>query len=135
MIPLTISHYTLTNALGRGKHASLEALSAGRSGLRPCDLDDVDIPTWIGRVPDLEEMPLDQGFSEYDCRNNRLAQLGLLQDDFLHGIKEAVARYGADRIGVFLGTSTSVLQPQKPPIENGRMIAYPLITDQKAPIT
>ncbi|ODB86144.1 beta-ketoacyl-[acyl-carrier-protein] synthase II [Candidatus Thiodiazotropha endoloripes] len=107
MTPLSISHFTLTNALGCGKTASLEALRTGRSGLQPCDLENVDLATWIGRVSGLEDMPLEERVSDYDCRNNRLAQLALQQDDFLPAVKQAVERYGADRIGVFMGTSTS----------------------------
>ncbi|MCG8088220.1 MAG: beta-ketoacyl-[acyl-carrier-protein] synthase family protein [Candidatus Thiodiazotropha endolucinida] len=107
MTPLSITHFTLTNALGCGKQASLEALRTGRSGLQPCDLENVDLATWIGRVDDLEEMPLEGRLADYDCRNNRLAQLGLQQDNFLAAVEQAVQRYGADRIGVFIGTSTS----------------------------
>jgi 3-oxoacyl-[acyl-carrier-protein] synthase-1 len=44
---------------------------------------------------------------EYECRNNRLALLGLTQDDFAETVRRCAARYGRDRIGVFLGTSTS----------------------------
>ena len=50
-------------------------------------------------------MPADMG--EYDCRNNRLAKLGLEQDGFDQAVRAATLKYGADRIGVFLGTSTS----------------------------
>jgi 3-oxoacyl-[acyl-carrier-protein] synthase I len=106
-LPLKITHYTLTNALGRGKSASLEALQNNRSGLQPCDLDGVDLQTWIGRVPDLESLPLPEIWQAYDCRNNRLALLGLQQDDFMQTVDAAKARYGAERIGVFIGTSTS----------------------------
>jgi 3-oxoacyl-[acyl-carrier-protein] synthase-1 len=105
--PLIITHYTLTNALGCGKQASLEALRNGFSGLRRCNLDDVDLVTWTGTVPDLEEIALDGETRSYDCRNNRLARLGLEQDDFLSAVERAKARYGHDRIGVFIGTSTS----------------------------
>ncbi len=106
-LPLKITHYTLTNALGRGKSASLEALQRGHSGLRPCDLDEVNLPTWIGRVAELENLPLPEVWRAYDCRNNRLALLGLQQDGFLPAVETAKARYGAERIGVFIGTSTS----------------------------
>jgi 3-oxoacyl-[acyl-carrier-protein] synthase-1 len=107
MTPLSITHFTLTNALGLGKQSSLDALRNGSSGLQPCDFENVDLTTWIGRVSGLEDMPLTGKNACYDCRNNRLAQLALQQDDFLPAIKQAVDRYGADRIGVFLGTSTS----------------------------
>ncbi|MEJ2619951.1 MAG: beta-ketoacyl-[acyl-carrier-protein] synthase family protein [Candidatus Thiodiazotropha sp.] len=107
MPPLSITHFTLTNALGRGKQSSLDALRNGRSGLQPCDLESVDLTTWIGRVSGLEELPLTGKSASYDCRNNRLAQLALQQDNFLPAVTQAVERYGTDRIGLFLGTSTS----------------------------
>lgn len=105
--PLTITHYTLTNALGRGREASLQALRNDHSGLRPCDLPNVDLETWIGRVDGLEEMAFNTGLETFDCRNNRLACLALQQDDFLPAVERAKQDYGADRIGLFLGTSTS----------------------------
>lgn len=105
--PLAMSARTVTNALGRGVVASLAALRHGESGLRPCDFEDAALNTWIGRVADLEEEPLGGEFAAFDCRNNRLARLGLEQDGFATAAREARARYGADRIGVFIGTSTS----------------------------
>jgi 3-oxoacyl-[acyl-carrier-protein] synthase-1 len=107
MTPLAITHFTVTNALGRGNQSSLDALRHGRSGLQPCDLENVDLTTWIGRVSGLEEIPLTGKAACYDCRNNRLAYLALLQDGFLPAVTQAVDRYGVDRIGVFMGTSTS----------------------------
>jgi len=43
----------------------------------------------------------------YDCRNNRLAELGLEQDGFCEAVHASAARWGRQRLGVFLGTSTS----------------------------
>ena len=105
--PLTITDYTLTNALGRGKQASLDALRGGRSGLKPCDFENADLQTWIGRVAGLETLALEGDLLDYDCRNNRLAMLGLQQDGFPAAVEAAAARHGPDRIGVFIGTSTS----------------------------
>ena len=105
--PLAITARTTTNALGRGVAASLNALRRGESGLRPCDFEDADLPTWIGRVAGLEDEPLTGEFAAFDCRNNRLARLGLEQDGFSTAARAARDRYGADRIGVFVGTSTS----------------------------
>jgi hypothetical protein len=45
--------------------------------------------------------------ADYDCRVNRLAMLALEQDGFAAAVEGARERYGAARIGVFLGTSTS----------------------------
>ncbi len=58
-------------------------------------------------------MRLPGQLSEFECRNNRLALLGLIQDDFAEAVRAAIEKYGATRIGVFLGTSTSgILQTE-----------------------
>ncbi|MFC1602097.1 beta-ketoacyl-[acyl-carrier-protein] synthase family protein [Pseudomonadota bacterium] len=105
--PIRITAYTLTNALGSGVDASLHALQSRQSGLRPCNFQDVTLSTWIGRVDGIEEQSLLATLSRFECRNNRLAYLALQADDFCEQINEAVNRYGANRIGVFMGTSTS----------------------------
>ncbi len=105
--PIRITAYTLTNALGSGADASLHALQSGRSGLRPCDFQDVDLSTWIGRVDGIEGQPLPAALSRFECRNNRLAHLALQADGFIERVDDAICRYGADRIALFMGTSTS----------------------------
>lgn len=107
MKSLRITSFTAVNALGSGKNAIRQRLQSGESGLRPCDFDGADIRTWIGRVDGLEIAPVGGSLAAYDCRNNRLAQLGLQQDEFESAVARARARYGAGRLGVFLGTSTS----------------------------
>lgn len=105
--PLVLSAYTTVNALGRGVAASWRALRQGESGLRRCDFEDAALDTWIGRVDGLEETPLAGEWALFDCRNNRLAQWGLEADGFAQAVGRARRRYGPDRVGVFLGTSTS----------------------------
>jgi 3-oxoacyl-[acyl-carrier-protein] synthase-1 len=105
--PLQLTAYTLVTPLGAGVSATLDALRAGRSGLARCDFLDVDLDTYIGRISGLEDLPVRADLAAYDCRNNRLAQLGLDQDDFAGAVAAARQRYGRERIGVFLGTSTS----------------------------
>jgi len=107
MQPLQITAYTVVNALGRGIEPSFAALEAGAGGLRPCDFGEAGLDTWIGRVEGLEEEPLTGWLAPYDCRNNRLARMTLEQDDFAGAVKSAAKRYAPDRVGVFLGTSTS----------------------------
>ncbi len=107
MRPIAISHYSVVNALGRGTMATLEALRSSHSGLSPCDFMDVEIDTYIGRVDGLEEEQVVARLKEFDCRNNRLAMLGLAADGFESAVASARARYGAHRIGVIIGTSTS----------------------------
>ncbi len=110
MTPISITHYTLTSALGHGKGATRAALLQGRSGLRANDFADAPLPTFIGRVDGVEDIALPQSLERFDCRNNRLAQLALEQDGFASAIATAREKYGAGRIAVILGTSTSGIQ-------------------------
>lgn len=107
LAPIHISAYTTVNALGRGLDASLRALREGISGLRCCDLDNIDMATWIGRVDGLEGERIAGELAAFDCRNNRLAQAALQQDGFQDAVATARVRFGERRIGVFIGTSTS----------------------------
>jgi 3-oxoacyl-[acyl-carrier-protein] synthase-1 len=111
--PLLLSAYTATTCLGRGLDATRSALRAGRSGLAPCTFETVQLDTWIGEVPGVDDQKLPAALAVYDCRNNRLTQMGLETDGFADRVREAVARYGKDRVGVFLGTSTAgILQTE-----------------------
>ncbi len=107
MTPLTLTAYTLVTANGRGVGPVMEALRKRRSGLRLCDFEDVRLKTYIGRVDGLEDFSLSNELEPFDCRNNRLAWLGLQQDGFMVAVAEAKQRYGAQRIAVVMGTSTS----------------------------
>lgn len=107
---LALTAYSTVSALGHGRGAALDALLQGRSGLRPCDYDGVELETWIGRVDGIEDVMLPAALMPFDCRNNRLALLGLESDGFATAVAAARVRYGAARIGVFLGTSTSGIE-------------------------
>lgn len=107
MNPLPVTALATASPLGLGLDAALAALRQGRSGLRPNDFEDGALPTWIGRVDDIEACPLPASLHAFDCRNNRLAHLGLEQDGFRAAVARARQRWGAARIGVFLGTTTS----------------------------
>jgi len=105
--PLLITHFATANPLGLGAAATFEALAEARSGLRLNDFERAEINTWIGRVEGLENQPVIGELARYDCRNNRLAQLGLRQDGFEEAVRRARKKYGAARIAVLIGTSTS----------------------------
>jgi 3-oxoacyl-[acyl-carrier-protein] synthase-1 len=91
----------------------MKALRTRRSGLIPCAFEDVDLETYIAKVEELDAYCVRADLSAYDCRNNRLAQLCLEQGGFADAITAAKNKYGAKRIGVFLGTSTSgILQTE-----------------------
>jgi 3-oxoacyl-[acyl-carrier-protein] synthase-1 len=111
--PLLLSHFTATTCVGRGLAASHEALRQERSGLRPCQFETAVIETCVGEVAGVDDERLPESLCDFDCRNNRLAQLALAQDCFVEGATEAAGRWGADRVGVFIGTSTSgILQTE-----------------------
>ena len=107
MNPLILKSCAAANSLGLGCETTFAALRERRTGLRRNDFDDSALDTWIGRVDGLEEQPVVARLAPFDCRNNRLAQLGLRQDGFETAVAAARARYGADRIAVLIGTSTS----------------------------
>jgi len=106
-LPLAVSAYTSTSALGCGLDAHLGALDAQHSGLRMNDFSSAPLPCWIGRVDGVEDVTLPAAYVKWDCRNNRLAWLGLNQDDFLVKAHAARQRYGATRVALLLGTSTA----------------------------
>ena len=107
MPPLAIRAFTATSALGRGLDAHRDALREGRSGLRRNDFGVERLDTWIGRVDGVEDAPLPAEWSRWECRNNRLAWIALQQDGVLDAVRAAIAEYGAERVAVVIGTSTS----------------------------
>ena len=92
--------------MGQGSDATLVALRAGRSGLRPSDFAE-DRRGQIGRVAGVEDVALPDTLAGFDCRNNRLAHMALHTDGFAEAVAAARAFYGPARIAVVLGTSTS----------------------------
>jgi 3-oxoacyl-[acyl-carrier-protein] synthase-1 len=106
MQPLILTATTAVSAIGCGMAATLEALRARRSELRPCTFGDVS-EGYIGRVDAADTHRLPSALRHFDCRNNRLADLALRTDGFADAVALARRRYGADRVAVVLGTSTS----------------------------
>jgi 3-oxoacyl-[acyl-carrier-protein] synthase-1 len=109
MCPLAMSDFSVVTSMAAGRAETIEALQEGRSGLAPCGFDEFPYPTFTGEVLGLDDGPLGGPLAGFDCRNNRLAAMALRQDGFLASVAAAKARYGAGRIGVFVGTSTSGL--------------------------
>lgn len=110
--PTHVSAYSAATALGLGKAALLKGLREGRSGLtaltEPLRAElglTAPLDTWVGRVDGLDA-PLPAHWSAWDCRNNRLAWLGLQADDFANAVQAARERHGPDRVAVVMGTTT-----------------------------
>ncbi len=103
--PLIITASSMVNALGRGKKATLTALQEKHSGLKPAK--NLEFSTWLGQIEGVDDYSLEEPLKQFSCRNNQLAKLALDTDNFRDAINTAKEKYGADRIGVFLGSSTS----------------------------
>ncbi len=103
--PLFITASSMVNALGRGKETTLTALLENRTGLQPAK--NIEFSTWLGRIEGVDECALETSLTKFRCRNNQLAKLTLDTDNFRDAIEKAKDKYGAGRIGVFLGSSTS----------------------------
>jgi 3-oxoacyl-[acyl-carrier-protein] synthase-1 len=110
--PIAIRAYTATTALGRGRQAHADALRERRGGLRrndfgPLGENQQPLECWIGRVDGLEDIVLPAELADWDCRNNRLAWLALQHDGIADALDAVVARHGAERVAIVVGTSTS----------------------------
>ena len=102
----TVSRMTLGVHTGTHMDAPLHYIRNGRS------IDTLPLDAYAGEVAGLDA-PLTGAWAGFDCRNNRLAALALAQDGFADIVAAAKTRYGAARIGVFVGTSTSgILQTE-----------------------
>jgi len=109
LFPLAVQAFTGVSCLGRGRDAHAAALRSGRCGLTPNDFGDsgADVHAYIGRAPGVDEIMLPAELAAWDCRNHRLAWMALHEDGFAATVAQLAQRHGADRIGVFVGTSTS----------------------------
>ena len=91
-------------ALGEDRAAVKRAMFAGASGLAISEDCSPGRPLPLGRVgsplPPADHLPL-----QHRSRNNRLALAALAQ--IRPAVEAAIARYGAARVGVVIGTSTS----------------------------
>jgi 3-oxoacyl-[acyl-carrier-protein] synthase I len=104
--PAAITAYQCVSAAGNDIPALRDSLKENRCRLQPLRLFPLPFDTVVGEV--LEALPeVSDGLSPYACRNARLALYALGRGDFRAQVQEASARYGPDRVGVVLGTSTS----------------------------
>ena len=103
--PCELEAVGLATALGAGVARNYARLIAGDlTGLapRPGLLSHGDLLVGAFREP-LPELP--DVHARFRCRNNRLALLALNQ--IRHAVDSAVSRFGAERVAVVVGTSTS----------------------------
>ena len=105
---LYLNDLGILSAAGNDGNEMLCRLLAGdRSGLVRTDEYSPGQPFYVGSVQ--AELPeIDEKYSIYDCRNNRL--LLAASNQIKPTLSRMIKKYGADRIGVVIGTSTSGLR-------------------------
>ncbi|CAD6878879.1 3-oxoacyl-[ACP] synthase (EC 2.3.1.41) FabV like [Methylomonas albis] len=104
--PVAVTAYQCVSAGGDDVEALYTSLIANRTCLSPLTLFAIPFETLVGEVR--STLPaIRSSMQAYDCRNARLALKALNQGAFRTDLERARASYGAGRVGLILGTSTS----------------------------
>ena len=101
---------SLVTALGSGKTEHVDALLEGSTGLSsqvPFHSKILEIETYLGEVSQLGETQLPKELLGFHCRNHQLAWKALQVDGFAQKVQGLIKQFGAHRIGLVVGTSTS----------------------------
>lgn len=108
--PVAITAYSTVNACGVGNQALLQALKNNQSFLTPLTLFEVNFSTVVGEIKQ-ELAKIRPELAAYQSRNAQVAltALNYETDGLKAAIEVAKKRYGTNRIGVIIGTSTSGL--------------------------
>ena len=107
---VAITAYTTLNACGLGNKALFHALKNNQSSLSKLELFDIDFKTLVGEIKSpLAAIP--NHLKAYESRNAQVAltALNCPEDGLRLAIEKAKQDYGAERIAVIIGTSTSGL--------------------------
>lgn len=106
---LPVTACSVLSACGCGTRSLHEALLTGEHRLQRCELIDLEFPAYVGEIPTARLPQLDARLAAFSTRNTRiaLAVLDQEEDGVRAAVQRAVARYGAERVGVIIGTSTS----------------------------
>jgi 3-oxoacyl-[acyl-carrier-protein] synthase-1 len=107
--PIPITACSVSCASGIGTQHLYASLISGQTCLQTPRLISTEFTAYTGEIADKLLPTLDPELQTYSTRNTQiaLATLNHPQDALRSAIHNAVARYGADRIGVVIGTSTS----------------------------
>ena len=107
--PLPITACSVFSACGLGTQSLYAALLDGQHCLHPPRLFAIDFPAYCGEVASDLLPKLKPSLQEFSTRNARiaLATINHPADGLRSAVAQAVDRYGAQRVGIVLGTSTS----------------------------
>ncbi len=99
--------YDITCGAGVGLEAFRESLQLQRSGLRANDMPQSDLPTWVGKVAELDDFEWEEQDRQWQSRNNALVQLAWRQGSLAASLDALQTRFAPHRIGLIMGSSTS----------------------------
>ena len=107
--PLPISACTVLSACGAGMQSLLDQFESGQTALREARQLNLEFPAFTGEVDAALIPELPASLQAFNTRNARIAMAALDQpvDGLRAAIESAKAHYGAHRVGVVIGTSTS----------------------------
>lgn len=102
---LYLNDLGIVSAVGDDGAEMLSRLQSGdRSGLMMTDEYSPGRPFYVGAVQ--SELPeVEKKYGVYDCKNNRLLLAALSQ--IRAGVDRVIDKYGVERVGIVIGTSTS----------------------------
>jgi 3-oxoacyl-[acyl-carrier-protein] synthase I len=127
--PIAVAASTVVCATGFGRDALARALREHRCALVPnthaFGAHAHAIDTFVGEVAGLDDVRLPEELAALDCRNHRIAWLGLQGDCFAAAVAHKASRVGAARVGVVMGTTTSSIAASE--------AAYRQLDDQGRP--
>ena len=95
---------------GAGTAAHVDVLRSLRTALTACRIPAVDFPCYVGEVRQVETCAFPAGLGAWDNRASRLAVLALEADDLIGSLHHARETWGAHRVGLVVGTSTSGIE-------------------------
>lgn len=95
------------SALGAGYEAHVTGMQTLVTGLTPSTDPRIDFDCCVGAVPGLNDLAFPTHLAAYDNRASRIVLAGLEADGFRAQAERAIARWGRERVGLVLGTSTS----------------------------
>jgi 3-oxoacyl-[acyl-carrier-protein] synthase-1 len=109
LTPLPITACSVFSACGPGTQSLYQALLDGQHRLQSPRLFDVDFPAWCGEISNDSLPELTPSLQTFSTRNARIALAAINHpaDGLRSALEQAIERYGARRVGIVLGTSTS----------------------------
>lgn len=110
ILPVAITAYSSLSACGLGNEAFNQALMQQQSPLAKLELFSIPFNAYVGEIKQ-ELQEIKSALADYDSRNSRVALTALNDEE--GGVRTALEiakeKYGAHRVAVIIGTSTSGL--------------------------